>query len=174
MDAIIQGVLIGEKLIIGGDLNGQIGKNNNNNYEWVHCGCGYGSKIRYLICFRYTKTSYVLVIPNTCFKKMDEQILFCWSKKRKKKKEKRDEHLITYRSGLNFSQIDCILLEDGWVLWKNCKIILGESLTTKYRLMVLDMPIPNNKTRNYVGRLPKTRWWIKKGENYGLFINYLK
>lgn len=33
MDAIIQGVLIGEKLIIGGDLNGQIGKNNNNNYE---------------------------------------------------------------------------------------------------------------------------------------------
>lgn len=36
------------------------------------------------------------------------------------------------------------------------------------------MPIPNNKTRNYVGRLPKTRWWIRKGENYGLFINYLK
>lgn len=41
MDAIIQGVLIGEKLIIGGDLNGHISRNKNN-YEQMHVGFGYG------------------------------------------------------------------------------------------------------------------------------------
>lgn len=41
MDTIMQVVPIGEKLIVGGDLNGPIGRNNNN-YERMQGGFGYG------------------------------------------------------------------------------------------------------------------------------------
>lgn len=40
VDEIIQGIPLGEKLIIGGDLNDHIGRNNNN-YERVHRGFVY-------------------------------------------------------------------------------------------------------------------------------------
>lgn len=58
MDAFIQGILIGEKLIIGGDLIDYIGRNNNN-YEQAHRGF---------------PTSYGPVIANMCFIKRDEHI----------------------------------------------------------------------------------------------------
>lgn len=38
---LYKGIVIGEKLILGGDLNGHIGRNNNN-YERGHGGLRYG------------------------------------------------------------------------------------------------------------------------------------
>lgn len=40
MDEIIQGIPLGEKLIIGGDLDDHTGRNNNN-YEQLHRGFVY-------------------------------------------------------------------------------------------------------------------------------------
>ena len=47
--------------------------------------------------------------------------------------KKRDEHLITYKSGTSRSQIDFFLIRKHDRLdYKDCKVIPGESLTTQH------------------------------------------
>ena len=56
--------------------------------------------------------AYDLIIANTYFKK-------------------RDEHLITFKSGSNKSQIDFFLTRNmDKITYKDCKVIIGESLTS--------------------------------------------
>lgn len=75
-------------------------------------------------------TSYDLILANMYFKK-------------------RDAHLVAYKSKLNFTQIDFILI---WrverVFFEDCTVIPGKILITQHKLMMLDMSIKNNKTRN--------------------------
>lgn len=89
MDATNQGISVGEKLIIGGDLNDHIGRNNKN-YERVHGGFRYGVRKEGGEKISDFTSSYDLVIPNTSSKK-------------------RDEDLITYKSRLNSTQIEFFL-----------------------------------------------------------------
>ena len=75
-----------EKIFIGGDLNGHVGKDAGQ-YTQVHGGFGFGTmnnEGHSIIEFCMANN---LKIVNTCF-------------------EKQEEHLITYKSGVNRSQID--------------------------------------------------------------------
>ena len=55
---------------------------------------------------------------------------------------KRDEHLITFKSRSNKSQIDFFLTRKvDKIACKDCKVIPGESLTSQHRIMVADIRI---------------------------------
>ena len=54
--------------------------------------------------------------------------------------KKREEHLITYKSGSSRSQIDLFFVRSAHKrVFKDCKMIPGESLTTQHRVLILDI-----------------------------------
>ena len=68
-----------EELVIGGDLNGHVGKDRTN-FEMEHGGHGYGQQNPEGESILSFAQAYNLVVANTYF-------------------QKKDEHLITYKSG---------------------------------------------------------------------------
>jgi hypothetical protein len=86
MDDVVQEIPCGEKLFIGGDFNGHVGVQRQG-YEKVHGGFGFGDLNeggRRILDFAVAGD---LIVGNTLYKK-------------------REEHLITFKSGANRSQID--------------------------------------------------------------------
>ena len=60
--------------------------------------------------------------------------------------KKREEHVITYKSGSSKSQIDFLLMRMGdRITCKDCKVIPGESLATQHRLLVMNVHIKREK-----------------------------
>ena len=119
LDAFVRTVTNGEKLFIGGDLNGHVGEGNKG-FERVHGSFGFGNKNEARDTILEFATAFDLIIANTFF-------------------QKRESHLITYRSGTNVSQIDFFLTRRGdRMRCKNSKVIPGESVTTQHRILVLD------------------------------------
>ncbi|XP_043710423.1 uncharacterized protein LOC122659376 [Telopea speciosissima] len=139
MDGLVQGFGQGEKIVIGGDLNGLVGRDRRG-YEEIHEGYGVGERNEEGISVLDFAIAFDLCIANTFFKK-------------------RDEHLITYKSGQHASQIDFFLTKrSDRLLCKDCKVIPGESLTTQHRLVVLDM-YPGTRQRKKEKQVcPKIRW----------------
>ncbi|XP_043687611.1 craniofacial development protein 2-like [Telopea speciosissima] len=128
MDGLVQSFGLGEKIIIGGDLNRHVGRDRRG-YEEVHRGYGVGERNEEGISVLDFAIAFDLCIANTFF-------------------EKRHEHLLTYKSGQHASQIDFFLTRrSDKLLCKNCKVIPGESLTTQHRLMVLDMHLSTRQRR---------------------------
>lgn len=83
--------------------------------------------------------------------------------------KKRDSHLITYRSGSNFSQIDFILTQKvDQKYCKDCKVIPRESVATQHRLVVLDTCIRSWKKKEKTTREPRIKWWNLRGDNQTL------
>ena len=107
-----------EKVFIGGDFNGHIGKEAAN-YNSVHGGFGYGVRNEsgeILLEFALAKE---LVIANSIFRK-------------------KDEHLITYKSGGHATQIDyCLVRKVDRSSCLDCKVVLGTEMPTQHRLLVL-------------------------------------
>ena len=90
--------------------------------------------------------AYDMIIANTFFKK-------------------REEHLVTFKSGTAKTQIDYFLTRKGdRKECKDCKVIPGESLTTQHRLLVLDVHLKGIKMRTKVLNNPRIKWWALKGE----------
>ncbi|MCX8814367.1 exonuclease/endonuclease/phosphatase family protein, partial [Vibrio parahaemolyticus] len=84
--------------------------------------------------------------------------------------KKREEHLITYKSGSSVSQIDFVLTRKrDQKLCKDCKVIPGEHVTTQHRLLVLDVKINTYKQKFKAYKNLKIRWWNLKGEKKDLF-----
>lgn len=55
---------------------------------------------------------------------------------------KRDEHLITYNSGVTCSKIDSFFIRKSYRnTFLDIEVIMGESLTTQHRLLVMDLRI---------------------------------
>ena len=73
--------------------------------------------------------------------------------------KKAEKHRITYKSGGRESQIDYIMCrKDEKKNIKDCKVFLGESVTSQHRPLVCVL----NTTRvrqKITSREPKTRWW---------------
>jgi len=65
--------------------------------------------------------------------------------------EKRKEHLIIYKSGSSRSEIDFFFVRSADKrVCKNCKVILGESLTTQHKVLILDAQFKKHKQKcNY-------------------------
>ncbi|XP_045506837.1 uncharacterized protein LOC123703012 [Colias croceus] len=127
-----------ESKYIGGDLNGHIGEKAVD-YRDVHGGYGYGSVNREGTSILDFCSRHGLAIVNTWFKK-------------------KDEHLITYKSSGNNTQIDYILCQKSSLKsFKDCNVIPGEALTSQHRLLVSKFILPKNIKINY-DRTPRIKW----------------
>ncbi|XP_043710378.1 uncharacterized protein LOC122659315 [Telopea speciosissima] len=143
MDGLVQEFGQGEKIIIGGDLNGHVGRERRG-YEEVHGGYRVGERNEEGTSVLDFAIAYDMCIANTFFKK-------------------RDEHLITYKSGQHASQIDFFLIRrSDRLLCKDCKVIPGECLT-QHRLVVLDMYLGTRHRKKAKQVCPKIRWGRLQG-----------
>ena len=151
LESLVQGIPLGDKIFLGGDLNGHVGREVTG-YGSIHGGHGFGvinAEGKTILDFSST---FDLLIANTCFKK-------------------RDEHLITYKSGMTSSQIDFFLLRRvDRKFCINCKIIPGESLTTQHRVLVMDFRVEQKLRKRHHTKNPRTRWWRMKGEEQRSFL----
>ncbi|KAL5161290.1 LINE-1 retrotransposable element ORF2 protein [Glycine soja] len=146
LEGVLQDIPQGEKVFLGGDLNGHVGSVARG-FEGVHGGFGLGEmngEGKSILEFSETLD---LSIANTWFKK-------------------REEHLITYKSGGTCSQIDFFLIRKYCL---NCKVIPGESLTTQHRVLVMDVRIRDRAKRRSPMVAPRIKWWHLKGEKQGIF-----
>ena len=90
LNTAVNKVSTAETLVICGDINGHVGKVANR-YEGVHGGHGYGLRNTEGERILEFAVAHDLVVGNTHF-------------------HKKEDHLITYQSGGNSSQIDYILV----------------------------------------------------------------
>lgn len=122
-DEIMQNIPQAEYVHIGGDLNGHVGQEKGI-YASAHGGYGYGTINQQGMDILNFATKFNLKIINTHFKK-------------------KQEHLITYKSSNHSTQIDYILSNSNMLkLYKDCKVIPGNALTSQHRLLVSIMTLP--------------------------------
>ncbi|TQD70292.1 hypothetical protein C1H46_044169 [Malus baccata] len=146
---LVQGIAQTEKLFIGGDLNGH--GRETSNYRGFHGGHGFGERNEDGEAILDFAMTYDLFLANTFFKK-------------------REEHVITYKSGSSKTQIDFLLMRKGdRITCKDCKVIPGESLANQYCLLVMDVHIKIVRKKNKTWKCPRTRWWNLKGEKTSHF-----
>ncbi|KAM1059887.1 hypothetical protein ACFX15_023923 [Malus domestica] len=139
-----------EKLFIGGDLNGHVGRETGN-YGGFHGGHGFGERNEDGEAILDFAMAYDLFLANTFFKK-------------------REEHVITYKSGSSKTQIDFLLMRKGdRITCKDCKVIPGESVANQHRLLVMDVHIKRVRQKNKTWKCPRTRWWNLKEEKQVIF-----
>ena len=129
-----------ERLVIGGDMNGHVGRNREG-IERIHGGWGVGGRNaegeRVVDC----AVSFDLAVVNTWFKKDHSQY-------------------ITYKSGGNESQIDILMCRRSHLKeLKNCKVIKGEGVATQHRVVVMDWEMKNTEKSKPVHAEPKIKWW---------------
>jgi len=119
LEDLVRSVPIGERLFIGGDLNGHVGTSNTG-FEGVHGGFGYGSRNQEGEDILSFALAYDMIVANTLFRK-------------------RESHLVTFSSGQHSSQIDFVLSrrEDRRACL-DCKVIPGESVVAQHKLVVAD------------------------------------
>ncbi|XP_063540351.1 uncharacterized protein LOC134749358 [Cydia strobilella] len=121
-DAVTMTIPANEEIYVGGDFNGHVGRMNVG-YERVHGGFGFGTRNTQGEALLQAATALDMAIANTWF-------------------QKRDEHLITYKSGNHATQIDYFLVKRNKInCIKDSKIIPGEHLTSQHRLLVIDVNI---------------------------------
>ena len=134
-----------ELIVVAGDMNAHVGENCDG-YEGVHGGRGFGR--RNLEGERLLEVAEAtdVVILNTGFKK-------------------RRNHLITYKSGENETQIDYIMVrkEDRKSVM-DCKVIPGEPMVTQHRLLVADFRMKVERKQRKEERKRKIKVWELRGE----------
>ena len=130
-----------DKIVIGADLNGHIGRGNTG-YERWHGGFGYGEKNQEGDNILEFTQAYDLALGNSFFKK-------------------REDHYVTYRSGTNRTVIDYILVrrQDLRDL-KDCKVIPGVSIASQHRLLVASMELKAHHKKQQRARVKKIKWYI--------------
>jgi len=145
LEEMVQRVPNGEKLIIGGDLNGHVGASRDG-FENIHGGFGYGDRNDVGNDILEFAQAYDLSIMNTWFKKQDS-------------------HLITYRNGDSTTQIDFFLVRrDCKTNYTNCKVIPGESAAIQHIFLVLDRRQSKVWRKKKVQKEPRINWWKLQGE----------
>ncbi|XP_070006788.1 uncharacterized protein [Nicotiana sylvestris] len=130
LDEIIRHVPPTEKLFIGGDFNGHIGLNAGV-YDEVHGGFGFGERNGGGTSLLDFAKAFGLVVANSFF-------------------PKKEEHLVTFQNAVAKTQIGYIVLgrcDRG--LCKDCKVIPGEILVTRHRLLVMDVGIMVKRRKMY-------------------------
>ncbi|KAI5728568.1 hypothetical protein M8J77_018083 [Diaphorina citri] len=142
-----------ERVIIGGDLNGHVGRKGNETRGLVHGGWSVGvenEEGRRILDFALASD---MALCNTFF-------------------EKQDKHLITYRSEGVTSQIDFILYRRPIIKEEaNCKVINKENVATQHKLLVMDcsIDVTGRKKKRKVCT-PNIKWWLlKTPENCEIF-----
>ena len=145
LEDMVSSVPVGEKLFIGGDLNGHVGTSSTS-FEGVHGGFGFGTRNQEGEEILNFALAYDMFIANTFFRK-------------------RKSHLVTFSSGQHTSQIDFVLLrkEDRHACL-DCKVIPGECVVTQHKLVVADFRFKIRLQRNKHNKVTRTKWWKLKGD----------
>jgi len=146
MDDSIGNIPKNEILVIGGDLNGHVGRDRNG-FEDVMGIDGYGERNVDGENILEICQSRQLKILNTMFKKED------------KKK-------ITYKNGDRETQVDYILVRvNEKIRFKDCKVIPGEECLTQHRLVCSDIKIMGMKRKRKAKGERKIKGWKLKDES---------
>lgn len=128
-----------ERLVIGADMNGHVGREAGTFTE-VHGGKGFGTRNEDGERILESAESLDLVLVNTFF-------------------EKKREHLITYKSGGNETQIDYIMVrKEDFKNVKNCKVIPGEEVVAQHRLLCATIKCEERKQMKKKLK-PKIKLW---------------
>ncbi|XP_022007321.1 craniofacial development protein 2-like [Helianthus annuus] len=150
LDVVVRAIPREEKVFIGGNFNGHIGKDSDG-FELVHGGFGFGDRNdpgRDLLDFA---TAHGLGIINSFFKK-------------------RESHLITFSSGGRNTQIDYLLMrQEDRRMWMNCQVLPRETAATQHHLLVADIALKVRLTEGERKTRPRTRWGNLKGEKLMMF-----
>lgn len=142
---MVRGILSSEKLCIGGDFNGHVGKDSEG-FERIHGGFGFGVRNQEGEDFLNFVVAYDLMVANTFFRK-------------------RESHLVTFCSGQHRSQIDFVLTrKDDRGSCIDCKVIPGECVVTQHKLVVVNFHFRIGVVRNKCNKDVKIKWWNLKGE----------
>ena len=113
---------------MAGDLNGHLGTERAGAERW-HGGWTVGRRNEEGERVLQMAQTYDLAILNTFF-------------------EKKEEHLITFKSGGNRSVIDYIATRrDHLGIVRNCKVVPGESIAPQHRLLMADFAIRRKRER---------------------------
>ena len=146
MDQELRAIPEGERVIVGGYLNGHVGISREA-IERIHGGWGVGEKNKEGERVTYFAMAFDLSIANTFF-------------------EKRPNHLVTYKSGGRESQIDFLMcIREHLNEVKNCKVINGDSVTAQHIVLVLDWGIACSKRIIPEQVTAKIKWWSLKKDN---------
>ena len=139
-----------ERIVIAGDMNAQVGENSDG-YEGVHGGLGFRRrKLEGERLFEVAEAADMKIL-NTMFKK-------------------RRNHLITYKSGGNETQIDYIMVrKEDSKLVMDCKVIPGEPVVTQHRLLIADLRMKVEKKRRKEERKRKIKVWELRDEKKSEF-----
>ena len=139
MDGVMQEQEEHERVIVGADLNGHVG-NENEVIGRVHGGHGIGERNAEGESIVDFAISFDMAIVNTFF-------------------TKQREHLIAYKSGGRSSQIDHFLYKRSRLLQvKNCRVIPGDHVAPQHRLVCMDLKLKRErKTKTKV--VKKIRWY---------------
>ncbi|KAK4368451.1 hypothetical protein RND71_012243 [Anisodus tanguticus] len=72
---------------------------------------------------------------------------------------KKEEHLVTFRSSVAKNQIDFLLLRKVVKgLCKDCKVIPNDDVTTRHKLLVMDLEIKMEKKKRVVDEMLRIKW----------------
>jgi len=143
---VIQDVPRNEKLFIGGDFNDHIGVDSDG-YDTAHGGFGFGERNNGGVSVLNFAVAYELLVVNSYFKK-------------------KEDHLVTFKSGSLKTQIDYFLLRaDSRRFCKDCKMIPSEYLETQHRLLVLDVEFKYLKWKKRRVGDTRVKWWTLTKEN---------
>lgn len=80
--------------------------------------------------------------------------------------DKKEKHLIIFRSAIVKTQIDYFLLRRrDWRIYEDCNIILSECFMNQHRSLVMDMEIKRTRKKRTANAQPMIRWWNLTTEN---------
>uniref|UniRef100_A0A8D9DR12 Craniofacial development protein 2 n=1 Tax=Cacopsylla melanoneura TaxID=428564 RepID=A0A8D9DR12_9HEMI len=153
LEDVLERIPENELVMIGSDMNGHVGKNRDG-HEECHGGYGFGEKNEPGERVVNLAEAYDLKIVNTFYKK-------------------KDEHLITFKSGPNKTQIDYwICSRDLASTFKDCKVIPGEALTSQHRLLLLEiLLIQFKEKKDTIKPVGKIKWFKISKEDGKTFVN---
>ena len=146
MDQELSATLDDERVIVGGDLNGRIGRSRDG-IERIHGGWGMRDRNDEGENIVDTAMAFDLAIVNTFF-------------------EKKVDQFVTYNSGGRGSQIDFLMCR-GCHLKEviNCKVISGEAVAAQPRVVVKYWEIQRGKKRKTEQATLRIKCWRLREDN---------
>ena len=146
MDQELSATLDDERVIVGGDLNGHIGRSRDG-IERIHGGWGMRDRNDEGEKIVDTAMAFDLAIVNTFF-------------------EKKVNQFVTYNSGGRESQIDFLMCRRCHLKEViHCKVINGEAVAAQHRVVVMDWEIQRGKKRKPEQATPRIKWWRLREDN---------